>query len=77
MIGNLSKIDVRTISGGFFIFCQYVLFACEDESLKFFSHKFIISVTPVDRPQEHEKNETFPGSEGFIHEEKIGHPVLA
>ena len=32
---------------------------------------FIIWVTPVDRPQENEKNKTFPDSKGFIHEEKL------
>ena len=31
---------------------------------------FIISVTTLDRPQEKEKNETFPVSKGFIHDEK-------
>ena len=28
-------------------------------------------VTPVNKPQEKEENETFPGSEGFAHEEKL------
>ena len=33
--------------------------------------RFIACVTPPDRPQESEKNKIFPGSEGFIREEKM------
>ena len=47
------------------------MFACKDENVEFSALRFIIRVTPLDVLQENKKNDTFPGSEGFIDEEKL------
>ena len=39
--------------------------------LNFSAFRFIIWVTPLDRPQENKQNETFPVSERFMHEENL------
>ena len=45
------------------------MFACKDENVKF-SCLQVNNLSDTTRPQEN-KNETFPVSEGFSHEEKL------
>ena len=56
LIRSHVKNDVRTISGGNFVFVH--MFACKDENVKFF--RFTVRVTPIGRTREDEKND-IPG----------------
>ena len=68
-LGAMQKLMSELFQGDFCFLpiCLLVKMKMSD----FLAFMFIIWVTPLDRPQENEKNETFPVSEEFIHERKL------
>ena len=62
LIGNHAKINVRIISRGIFVYSPWVFNLLV--RMKMSAFRLIIWVTSVDRSQENEKNEIFPGFEG-------------
>ena len=71
LIGSHPKSDVRTISGGIYVFVHTVCLIVKMKMSKFSIFRFVVRVTPIERPREDKKIETWPNPERCICKEKL------